>query len=88
MVVPPTWRFRRTKKYSPHGVVRNVSHKMTGREFEPLARIMGVTRVADITGLDYIGLPNFTTVRPREMGAGISYDNGKGIPARQRKPVP
>jgi ribosomal protein S12 methylthiotransferase accessory factor len=40
---------------------------------------VGVTRIADITGLDFIGIPNFTTVRPREPGEGITYYNGKGV---------
>jgi len=41
--------------------------------------IVGVTRVAEVTGLDRVGIPNFTTVRPRERGEGISYYNGKGL---------
>jgi len=40
---------------------------------------IGVTRVAEVTGLDRVGIPNFTTVRPRELGEGISYYNGKGV---------
>jgi ribosomal protein S12 methylthiotransferase accessory factor len=45
----------------------------------PLMDTIGVTRVADVTGLDRVGIPNFTTVRPREKGEGISYYNGKGL---------
>jgi ribosomal protein S12 methylthiotransferase accessory factor len=41
--------------------------------------IIGVTRVAEVTGLDRVGIHNFTTVRPRERGEGISYYNGKGL---------
>jgi ribosomal protein S12 methylthiotransferase accessory factor len=45
----------------------------------PLLERIGVTRVADVTGLDRAGIPNFTTVRPRERGEGLSYYNGKGV---------
>jgi ribosomal protein S12 methylthiotransferase accessory factor len=44
-----------------------------------LLEAIGVTRVADVTGLDRVGIPNFTSVRPRERGEGISYYNGKGV---------
>lgn len=44
-----------------------------------------MTRVADVTGLDRTGIPNFTTVRPREAVPGISYFNGKGLTASAAK---
>ncbi|MBV8942473.1 MAG: YcaO-like family protein [Solirubrobacterales bacterium] len=44
-----------------------------------------MTRVADVTGLDRVGVPNFTTVRPREAVPGISYYNGKGLTASAAK---
>jgi ribosomal protein S12 methylthiotransferase accessory factor len=56
-----------------------VSPKETIRRVLPLCHAIGVTRVADVTGLDRIGIPNYTTVRPREAGGGLSYYNGKGI---------
>jgi ribosomal protein S12 methylthiotransferase accessory factor len=40
---------------------------------------IGVTRVAEVTQLDRVGIPNFMSVRPRDQGPGISYYNGKGI---------
>lgn len=66
-------------KYASYGVVRCVPPKETIRRVLPLCHAIGVTRVADVTGLDRVGIPNFTTVRPREAGWGISYYNGKGI---------
>jgi ribosomal protein S12 methylthiotransferase accessory factor YcaO len=39
---------------------------------------IGVTRIAEVTHLDRIGIPNFIAVRPRDRGPGISYYNGKG----------
>lgn len=40
---------------------------------------IGVTRTAEVTGLDRVGIPNFISVRPREKSNGISYYNGKGV---------
>jgi YcaO-like protein with predicted kinase domain len=67
------------QKYSPHGVVRTVPPAETIRRVTPLMAAIGVTRVGEVTGLDRVGLPNFTAVRPRERGDGISYYNGKGL---------
>ncbi len=72
------WGLRPSPKYASHGVVRTISPAETIRRVAPLMPIVGVTRVADVTGLDRVGIPNFTTVRPRERGEGISYYNGKG----------
>jgi putative methanogenesis marker protein 1 len=65
-------------KYASFGVVRTIPPKETIRRVLPMLEAIGVTRVADVTGLDRVGIPNFTTVRPREPGFGISYYNGKG----------
>ena len=77
----PGWSggFRKTRKYADYGVVRSVPPSETIRRAQPLMATVGVTRVADITGLDSVGIPNFTAVRPRERGEGISYYNGKGV---------
>jgi YcaO-like protein with predicted kinase domain len=45
----------------------------------PLAGRIGLTRVADVTGLDYIGLPVFMAVRPGSRNFAIH--NGKGATA-------
>jgi ribosomal protein S12 methylthiotransferase accessory factor len=58
--------------------VRVVPAAETIRRVMPLMGAIGVTRVAEVTGLDRTGVPNFTSVRPRERGPGISYYNGKG----------
>src|SRR4051812_11124125 len=69
---------RHDRKYSLEGVERVVTPEQTIARVLPLLAAIGVTRVADVTGLDRVGIPNFTTVRPREAGYGISYYNGKG----------
>ncbi|WHO38559.1 YcaO-like family protein [Sphingobium sp. AP49] len=42
----------------------------------PVARALGVTRLADITGLDRIGIPVFQAVRP--LSLSLSVSQGKG----------
>lgn len=76
---------RPSPKYAPHGVVRVVPPSETIARVLPLCDKIGVTRVADVTGLDRVGIPNFTTVRPREAVPGISYYNGKGLTASAAK---
>ncbi len=41
-------------------------------------KTIGVTRIADITDLDRIGIPVFTTIRPSAAKGGISIYSGKG----------
>lgn len=73
------WSLQRASKYASYGVVRTIPPAETIRRVTPLMETIGVTRVAEVTGLDRVGIPNFTTVRPRERGEGISYYNGKGV---------
>jgi ribosomal protein S12 methylthiotransferase accessory factor YcaO len=73
------WDLKRAPKYAAHGVVRTIPPVETIRRVTPLMAGIGVTRVAEVTGLDRVGIPNFTAVRPRELGEGISYYNGKGL---------
>jgi ribosomal protein S12 methylthiotransferase accessory factor YcaO len=73
------WQLRRSPKYAASGVVRVIPPEETIRRVQPLMPRIGVTRVAEVTGLDRVGIPNFTTVRPREADEGISYYNGKGL---------
>lgn len=65
-------------KYSGSGVERSVRPSATIRRARAVLDIIGVTKVADVTDLDRVGIPNFMTVRPHDLGPGISYYNGKG----------
>jgi ribosomal protein S12 methylthiotransferase accessory factor len=47
----------------------------------PLARRIGITRVADLTWLDYIGMPVFQVVRPASKSLIVSQ--GKGLSPAQ-----
>ena len=72
------WLGPRQVKYSSAGVERSVRPGATIRRASAVLDIIGVTKVADVTDLDRVGIPNFMTVRPHDLGPGISYYNGKG----------
>ena len=72
------WHLEKTPKYSSKGVTRSVTPEVTIRRARAVLSLIGVTQVAEVTGLDRLGIPNFMTVRPRDLGPGISYYNGKG----------
>jgi ribosomal protein S12 methylthiotransferase accessory factor len=72
------WLGPREAKYSSSGVERSVRPNATIRRASAVLDIIGVTKVADVTDLDRVGIPNFMTVRPHDLGPGISYYNGKG----------
>lgn len=55
----------------------------TLRWIMPIARSLGVTRLADIGGLDRIGIPVFQAVRP--MARSLSVAQGKGLTATAAK---
>jgi ribosomal protein S12 methylthiotransferase accessory factor len=72
------WLGPKQMKYSASGVERSVKPAATIRRAKAVLEIIGVTKVADVTDLDRVGIPNFITVRPHDVGPGISYYNGKG----------
>ena len=73
------WFARKELKYSTAGVERSVAPRATIRRARAVLDTIGVTKVADVTGLDRAGIPNFISVRPDDLGPGISYYNGKGM---------
>jgi YcaO-like protein with predicted kinase domain len=58
---------------------RVVPPAATVARVEPLMARMGVTRLADVTGLDRIGLPVFSAIRPNSRSVAVSQ--GKGLTA-------
>jgi putative methanogenesis marker protein 1 len=60
------------------GTHRAVPPEETIARVNPKLPAAGVTRVADITGLDRIGIPVFSSIRPTAEGGAISVYNGKG----------
>jgi len=72
------WLGARETKYSLSGVERTVRPGVTIKRARAVLEAIGVTKVADVTDLDRVGIPNFMTVRPHDRGPGLSYYNGKG----------
>ncbi len=58
------------------GTHRAAALEATWRRFSPLAPRIGLTRLADVTGLDSIGIPVVSAIRP--MGRSLSTQQGKG----------
>ena len=61
------------------GTHRVIPPKKTIENNENKLKIAGITRVADITDLDRIGMPVFTAIRPTAEDGAISIYGGKGI---------
>jgi YcaO-like protein with predicted kinase domain len=59
------------------GTVRERAARETLGRLKPLLDGFGITRLANITGLDTIGIPVWTAVRP--LGRSLSVAQGKGI---------
>lgn len=71
-------RLKSAPKYGSSGNHRVVPPRETCRRVRPIMRVIGVTRLADVTGLDYVGIPVWAAVRPIPEGSSISVQNGKG----------
>ena len=61
------------------GTLRTATLAATWRRFTPLAPRVGLTRVADLTGLDALGVPVWAAIRP--LGRSLSTSQGKGVSA-------
>jgi len=73
-----------TKKYKKD-THRAVPPEETLSRIESKMAVAGITRVADITDLDRIGIPVFSSIRPTADDGAISVYNGKGAtPAEAR----
>ena len=59
------------------GTHRAASLAATWKRFSPAAEHAGITRIAELTGLDTLGIPVWAAVRP--MGKSLSTQQGKGI---------
>jgi ribosomal protein S12 methylthiotransferase accessory factor len=58
------------------GTLRSATLEATWRRFAPAAHRAGITRIAELTGLDTLGIPVYAAVRP--MGRSLSTQQGKG----------
>ncbi|WP_157015246.1 YcaO-like family protein [Mesorhizobium xinjiangense] len=71
----------KTPKAHVEGTHRLVSPEETWRRIEPLFPRFGITRVADLTGLDRIGLPVAAAVRPQSRSVAVSAGKGLSLAA-------
>jgi YcaO-like protein with predicted kinase domain len=68
--------FREEKQFK-EGTHRTQSPSETISKFLPKKTKMGITRLANITGLDFIGLPVYIAVRPNSRS--LANSQGKGL---------
>lgn len=61
----------------PSGLLRDRTPERTWELVRPRMRDFGISRVAELTGLDTIGMPVFMAVRPLATTVGVSQ--GKGV---------
>ena len=71
-------QIRSCKKTYNNETQRAVPLEETLARIEPKVPAAGITRVADITSLDRIGIPVFSCIRPTAMDGAITVYNGKG----------
>ena len=62
---------------------RVIPPRETLRHIRPALSAAGITRVADITHLDRVGIPIFSCMRPRAAQGAISVYTGKGTTKEQ-----
>jgi len=72
-----------TEKRYREGTHRTRSPAETMARFAVHARSLGITRIANVTGLDYLGVPVFMAMRPNSKSLSVSQ--GKGIDAASAK---
>jgi len=73
------------KKTYNNETQRAVPLQETLARIEPKVPAAGITRVADITSLDRIGIPVFSCIRPTAMDGAITVYNGKGATVEESR---
>jgi len=77
-------QLRNAPKIHGIGIHRVIEPQETLRRAQKVMHRVGVTRLADITGLDRIGIPIYSAVVPRS-GDVVSVYNGKGVTKLEAK---
>ena len=67
--------------HAPEPRHRTCDPQQTLARVRPFARQMGITRIGNITGLDHIGIPVATAIRPNSRSVSVSL--GKGLSLAQ-----
>jgi len=73
------------KKTYNHETQRASPLNETLTRIEPKVPAAGITRVADITNLDRIGIPVFSCIRPTAEDGAITVYNGKGATVEESR---
>ncbi len=76
----PTNNDKAEKRYRD-GTHRTTSPEDTLTKVKPLLKEMGITRLANLTGLDRIGIPVISAVRPNSRSVSISPGKGASLEA-------
>lgn len=69
------------------GTHRSVSPRETLDRVRPLLPVLGVTRVANLTGLDHIGVPVVMVCRPNARSVAVSQGKGLDLDAAKTSGV-
>jgi ribosomal protein S12 methylthiotransferase accessory factor len=67
--------WRRSKGFTA-GTHRIRPPSETLREYVPLMKPLGITRLANVTGLDCVGLPVYVAIRPNSRSLSVSQGKG------------
>jgi YcaO-like protein with predicted kinase domain len=76
-----------TAKGHRAGTDRTVSPALTLERIAPLLPAMGITRVADVTGLDCIGIPVAFCCRPNSRALAVSQGKGLDLAAAKASAI-
>jgi len=77
-LVPLAAQVQRAPKFHGTGVHRTVSARETCQRVAPVLSRIGASRLADITGLDHLGIPVYSCIRPSANRVSVSVTCGKG----------
>ena len=77
----PFWASGPGRKQFYSGTHRVMSPEETLERVRPFLRAIGVTRVANVTGLDRIGIPVVMVCRPNSRALSVSQGKGLDLPA-------
>jgi len=78
-------QLKSSKKTYYNDTQRAAPPEETLARIEPKVPAAGITRVADITNLDRIGIPVFSCIRPTAEGGAITVYNGKGATVEESR---
>ncbi len=76
-------RESRLRKSYRHGTERICAPEETWERVRPWLPAFGITRVADMTWLDCVGVPVFAAIRPNSRT--VAQSNGKGLTSMQAR---